>query len=112
MQQTAQTNINHFLFCFLAIAILTLTLINLNFSFLPAKVLGISSQEETSNTNEASFWQNFMAENPTYLDGWLELSKIALNNQDPDTASSYLQKASEINPASEKIQQLKLKFSE
>lgn len=71
------------------------------------KVLG--AQTETTNSSESQervFWENFLVQNPRYLDGWLELAKIYTKEGNAEGAKNAIKKAVEINPNSENLKAL------
>jgi cytochrome c-type biogenesis protein CcmH/NrfG len=80
-------------------------------NFLASKrVLGIETQnqiyEQELLKEQKIYWKEFLAENPTYLDGWIELVRINISLGDSDAARIARQKAKEINPNSEKLNDL------
>lgn len=82
--------------------LVSLTLISLNIkTYLnQKKVLAVATESDktTQLKNEASFWEGFLSQNPTYLPGWLELSKIEYELGDKDYALGALNTAKAINP--------------
>ncbi len=68
-------------------------------------VLGVRIEIETKTSLEQGkiFWENFLVENPSYLQGWLELAKIEVQLENFDAARSAFSKAKTINPNSELI---------
>lgn len=104
IQQTAVSKQFAFLLsCFGLIAILFLAGFNLNDYLSKPKVLGA----ETPNfSKEMVFWENIVSENPTYIDGWVELARASYELGDKDYAIGALNSAKAINPNSEKIEVL------
>ena len=90
--------------CCACLILLTLSLINLN-SFVDNKrVLGVSYEQPVRNvSSEIAFWQEFLAKNPTYFDGWIELAGLKFEAGNKETGYSALNKARQINPNSEKL---------
>jgi hypothetical protein len=80
MPNPVQRNISfYFLSCIIAIAVLLLTAANLNQYFTNQKVLGIKTQleEETKEIEkDKEFWKIFLADNPSYIPGWIELGEF------------------------------------
>ena len=80
-------------------------------NFLAGKrVLGIKTQnqiyEQELLKEQKLYWEEFLAANPTYLDGWIELTRINISLGDNSAARIAHQKAEEINPNSEKLNDL------
>ncbi len=92
--------------------LVSLILISLNIkAYLSQKrVLAAETQDEEISQlkKEASFWEGFLSQNPTYLPGWLELSKIEYELGDEDYALGALNTARAINPNSEKVKEFTL----
>jgi len=92
-------NLLFLLSCVTVVAILLLTSFNLTNYLVPKKVLG--TEIDTAEVlKEKDFWNEFLAKNPTYYDGWIELSKIESELGDTQKAKDCLDKAREINPNS------------
>lgn len=89
--------------CFSVIAILFLAGFSLNNYFSNPKVLGT---ETPDFSEEMLFWEKVVSENPTYIDGWLELSRVSYEIGDKDYAIGALNSAKAINPNSEKVESL------
>ena len=70
-------------------------------------VLG-SSIEASSSRNEIAFWEVFLTENENYLDGWYELAKLRLDEEDAVGASKAFVEIERISPNSEILQTLKI----
>jgi hypothetical protein len=61
------------------VVILLLTMFNLQNFLRVKKVLGISINNTSDNSLDRSdreFWENFVAKNPNYIPGWIELGRI------------------------------------
>ncbi|HJX59348.1 hypothetical protein A2V61_03950 [Candidatus Woesebacteria bacterium RBG_19FT_COMBO_47_8] len=98
--------------CCATLVLLTLSVFNLELSK-NNKVLGITV--ETTNKDvagEISFWQDFVNRNPSYFDGWVELTTLRLESGDKAGSLFAYQKAVEINPNSPKLRELKILLSE
>ncbi|MBN1169101.1 hypothetical protein JXA63_04390 [Candidatus Woesebacteria bacterium] len=65
------------------------------------QTLGMNTQN--SMEKERSFWTSYMKENPNYIDGWLELTKIEYETGNIQKAIRYLEKAKDINPNLNKV---------
>lgn len=89
--------------CFGVIAVLFLAGFSLNNYFSKSKVLGT---ETPDLSKEMLFWEKIVSENPTYIDGWLELARVSFELGDKDYAIGALNSAKAINPNSEKIEVL------
>lgn len=66
----------HLIFCLIATVVLMLALFNFNKYFEEQKVLGIKievDQQSEEQLKEREFWESFLAENPNYIPGWIEL---------------------------------------
>jgi len=59
---------------------------------------------------EITFWQNFVNSNPSYFDGWVELSTLKLESDDIQGSLFAYQKALEINPNSTRLSELRLRL--
>ena len=70
------------------------------------RVLGIETQnqiyEQELLKEQKIYWENFLAENPTYFDGWIELANIDLKLGNLEEAKLSFEKAKTINPNSSK----------
>ena len=92
----------HYFYCLAIIALLTLTSINLNKFIQNQKVLG-ASVDVTSLQNEKAYWQKLVSDNPTFVDGYLQIAKVDVELGNQNEARNYLQKAKDLNPNSTKI---------
>ena len=66
----------HFLFCLITTLVLLLSFFNFNKYFENQKVLGIKievDQKSEEQLREREFWEDFLADNPNYIPGWIEL---------------------------------------
>lgn len=95
-------------FLFLITLLITAIILFLSFvNFFSTK--GESSEKsvlaaKTENLTEAKiYWEEFLQENPNYLDGWLELSKIYSQIGYVNGAIGALETAKLIDPNSKKI---------
>lgn len=103
----ASKNTVSFLFVALGVILLLfLTTFNLEHFLSKQKVLG-STTEISSSRNEIAFWENFLAENENYLEGWYELTKLKLNEGDIAGSNNALIEIEKINPNSEWLVKLK-----
>lgn len=80
-------------------------------NFLAGKrVLGLKTQnqnyEQQLLKEQKLYWEDFLAANPTYLDGWIELANINLKLEARQEAKASLEKAKIISPNSSKIKDL------
>ena len=90
------------------LTILIISFLNLADYITPKKVLGAQIDMNTEKLNELrtseKFWESFLNQNPTYLDGWIELTRIETEIGNRDKAETALIKARHINPNLEKLQ--------
>lgn len=52
---------------------------------------------------ERIYWENVVTENPTYMDGWIELSRIYKSLGDAESSQKAILEARKINPNSDKL---------
>ncbi|MEK7112191.1 MAG: tetratricopeptide repeat protein [Patescibacteria group bacterium] len=76
-------------------------------NFLASKrVLGTETQNQIYEQEllkyQKIYWKDFLAENPTYFDGWIELAQIELKLGNLEEAKLSFEKAKTINPNSSK----------
>jgi cytochrome c-type biogenesis protein CcmH/NrfG len=95
-------------FCSCCAAAIVLLLSGLNLKSLSStKVLGLEDEASVLHqSEEISFWEDFLAKSPTYFDGWVELSHLMISLGNKEAAEIALSKASEINPNSDKLLEL------
>lgn len=95
--------------CCAVILILLISAFNFESFLTNQKVLGAQSvsSEQQLLQEQKIFWEEFVAENPTYLDGWIELTEINLELEDTEAAKFSLKTAEEINPNSSKVKELR-----
>ncbi len=100
-------NLVFFCSCCAAAILLFLSGFNLK-SLSSTRVLGLKDEAQSENpSEEVSFWEDFLAKSPTYFDGWLELSYVMNSLGNIEAAQVAFDKAVEINPNSEKLEELK-----
>ncbi len=64
---------------FSVIIMLVITLLNLQKYLDEKEVLGASTEEISlikPSSNDVLFWRDFLAKNPNYIPGWIELGRI------------------------------------
>ncbi|MEK7112184.1 MAG: hypothetical protein AAB875_02550 [Patescibacteria group bacterium] len=95
--------------CCAVILILLISAFNFENFLTNQKVLGAQSgtSEQELLRGQKIFWEEFVAENPTYLDGWIEITEINLKLGDTEAAKFSLKRAEEINPNSTKVKELR-----
>lgn len=95
--------------CCAVILVLLISAFNFENFLTNQKVLGAQSgsSEQELLLEQKIFWEDFIVENPTYLDGWIELTKINLKLEDIESAKFSLKMAEEINPNSIKVKELR-----
>lgn len=100
---------NFVFFCSCCAAAIVLLLSGLNLkSFSYTQVLGVQDESQNeSQLQEIFFWENLLSKSPTYFDGWVELSYLMLSLENKEAATLTFNKASEINPNSEKLDSLR-----
>jgi len=83
-------------FSFSVVLILLISSINIVISLNPPEevVLGVSEDL----LEQKNYWQNVLKENPTYFDGWVELSKIENRLGDNAQAEVATENAFQIKP--------------
>ena len=100
-------NLVFFCSCCAAAILLFLSGFNLK-SLSSTRVLGLKEEAQGIYPSEGvSFWEDFLAKSPTYFDGWLELSYVMNSLGNIEAAQVAFDKAVEINPNSEKLEELK-----
>lgn len=92
----------HYTYCLLTILLLILISININKAIATQKVLGASINASPLQ-NEKSYWEKMVSDNPTYIDGYLELAKVDVELGNTSEATSYIEKALSLDPNSSKI---------
>lgn len=104
-KKTAKEDLLFLISSIIIVSLLLLTAFNLKmFGQNQRKVLGAQiAQEELEK--EKTFWEKMVSENPTYIDGWLELSKILYLLGDKDYSMGAYNTARSINPNSKKLSQ-------
>jgi hypothetical protein len=87
----------HFFYCSAVIFLLSLTIFNLNLFFQPKKVLGITNSDRIL-VQQRNFWKDFLSHNSSYIEGWLELSRIEKILGNIEASLEAKKKAYEIDP--------------
>lgn len=96
----------HYFFCLLVILLLVLTGVNIDKFLNNQKVLG-TSVDTTSIQEEKLYWQKIVSDNPTYIDGYLELAKVEVQLGNIQEAQNFINQALQINPNSQRIPEVK-----
>jgi len=96
-------SVQFFLLSFGIIAILLLAGFNINTHFNQQKVLG-TKDNLSKLLEKKTFWEDITAQHPSYIDGWLELAKVAFELENYDYAEGALNSAKAIDPNSEKVE--------
>lgn len=92
-----------FFFTRLAVlVVLLLTIVNLNKIFEHRKVLGVQIDTESVN-KQRIYYEGLVKENPTYVDGYLELAKLSSFVGDREGEKSYLKIAYSISPNNKEV---------
>ena len=106
-----KTFYTYFLTRLSVLVILLLTIININKIFENKKVLGV--QIDTNSVNQQKiYYDNLVKQNPTYMDGYIELAKISSFLGDRESEKNYLKLAYNINPNSKEIKDLLAQIGE
>lgn len=84
-------------FCFVCLGLSTVNFVYLGKS--ETKVLGASYD----SSEEITYWEGIVTQNPTFQDGWLELARLEYENGNLEKFNLFLQKAKDIDPNSSKI---------
>ena len=91
--------------------LLLLTVVILNKIFENKKVLGV--QIDSSSVNEQKmYYEKIVKENPTYMDGYIELAKISSFLGDRESEKGYLKMAYNINPNNKEVNDLLIQVGE
>ncbi|KKR00092.1 MAG: hypothetical protein UT24_C0017G0018 [Candidatus Woesebacteria bacterium GW2011_GWB1_39_12] len=81
--------------------LIALSIFNLAFYLFKENREVLGTTTETSN--EIGFWYDFLANNPTYKDGWLELARLEYDEGNLASAKESLEQAEKIDPNSEEL---------
>ncbi len=94
--------------CCSLVFLLFLASFNFNSFLKTSQVLGVTTENTKGSSLESQkvYWENFLSKNPTYLDGWIELSIIELNLGDKNYALGAFNTARAINPNSQSVKDL------
>lgn len=96
--------------CCAVILLLFVSGFNLENFLAGKRVLGIKTQDQRYEQEllkeQEIYWKEFLAENPTYLDGLIELANIELKLGNLEEAKLSLEKAKAISPNSSKVKYL------
>lgn len=100
-KKPAQNTLAFFISSIFVILILILSFLNINQFFKnqrpDTKILGAEDSQEYLQ-KEREFWKNTTVNNPTYRDGWLELSKIECDLGENFACQEDYNKAVAIDP--------------
>jgi|GEM_PF-3370712 len=101
-------NLLMFIEYLLLIIILSLTTLNLQKGSTTKNVLGLSTEVLSSNIDneQKTFLKTILSQNPTYLDGIIEMAKLEIIDKNFDSARKYLDLAKEINPNSNEVKEI------
>jgi len=96
---------------FVIVMLLSLTAFNFSLYLysknLPKKVLGVETSNEEVIQN-LSFWQSFLAKNPEYFPGLVELAKIQIKQGDKEAYDQTISKIRTLGPNSPMLKYLDL----
>ena len=100
--------------CCAVVLLLFVASFNLENFLAGKRVLGTETQnqiyEQELLKEQKLYWEEFLAENPTYLDGWIELAYSELELGNLEEAILSLDKAKAIGPNSSKVKDLEEAF--
>lgn len=96
----------HYLYCLSLIIFLTIAGFNINKFINNQKVLG-TSVDVTPLQNEKLYWQQIISNNSTYIDGYLQIAKVDIELGNKSEANNFLERASNLDPNSSKIQDVR-----
>ena len=88
--------------------LIALSIFNLAFYLFKENREVLGTKTETSK--EITFWYDFLANNPTYKEGWLELAKLEYERGNFASAKEALEQAEKIDPNSEELLWLREKL--
>ena len=103
MPTAFKENVKYLLTISFALTVFTLITFNLQNISGAKRVLGASTIASQNLEEEKIFWENFLEENPNYLDGWIELAVLEEEQGNGEKASGYYLRAKELDPNSEKL---------
>ncbi|MFZ5932817.1 MAG: hypothetical protein ACOYT7_01950 [Patescibacteria group bacterium] len=69
---------------------------------LGSQIQNLAEEKEVLNAQKL-FWEQFLSENPTYLEGWISLAEINLELGESEEAKLSFSQAKSINPNSPKV---------
>lgn len=85
--------------------VMLISLLNVNSIFTKPKMEVLGATDTVKE--EIMFWEGFLKENPTYMTGWVELTKLEIERGNFDAARLYFDRAQTIDPNSEILEELK-----
>ncbi len=88
--------------------VMLISLLNVKSIFTKPKMEVLGATDTVKE--EIMFWEGFLKESPTYMAGWVELTKLEIERGNIDAARLYFDKAQTINPNSEILEDLKKKL--
>lgn len=96
----------HYTYCLAIIILLTAAGFNVNKFINSQKVLG-TTVDVTPLQNEKAYWQKLISDNPTYIDAYLQVAKVDVELGNKNEANNFLERASNLDPNSSKVQEVK-----
>ncbi len=106
-----KTFYTYFLTRLSVLIILLLTIVNINKIFENKKVLGVQI-DNTSVNEQKIYYENLVKQNPSYMDGYIELAKISSFLGDRESEKNYLKLAYNISPNNKEIKELLAQIGE
>lgn len=101
--------------CCAIVLLLIISGLNINNYLTKQKILGSETNitsEESKLNQQRDYWENFQRQNPTYFEGWIELTNIYYQEGNLDKAKQTLTEAAVINPNSDKIIEMRSLLNE
>ena len=89
----------------LMIVLTTLTIFNISYYYFSKPKVSYIVKDTVDS--KISFWKSFLALHPSYFEGWVELSRLDIQNGDKSGAITAFHNAWKINPNSIEAQRLK-----
>lgn len=95
----------------LSVFVLSLSAFNIQTYFSPQRVSTTVHAARDTYQEELAFWTDLAFKHPDYIDAWLALAELDKKHGNFEKAKVWINKAKEINPNSEKVQEVILKYN-
>lgn len=106
MSEDSKTKINLFLVFVVASIFFAISSLNLSSYLAKEESFPVVEGINTDLLRDKEFWENFLAKNPTYIEGWYEIALIHKNLEDTKSYYVAIEKIQELNPNYEKLRSL------